>query len=603
MDGASHSHRRRSHPTIASVRARQLFHDLHGKGKDISDAPFNLIARQSLDHTSTRSLAALAIALRRCRIVRQRMPPRRADDDLARTDHRGPREVRARHRRASRRGQSRPREAAAARSSAIVRPQTANGKKWLAYLEVGRLQASSSPPKASRIRAARGDLRATQQRSNGPRTQAVPRSLRRAATLHRPRRDGPAGRSGRHLRRASSTGSPRNWNSTRRLRRPPPARRSAAGSICSPAWAKRRNWSPPSARSSRSRTRSFTVSTDLLRDAAADPINRHDPITDVILGTRIRGHGHTDRHRVAGHRSERRQGRHQAHDRRPRRFAKRRPQRPGRDSQHRLHRFRRRRSSSSSRDSSFRALPAQVVGHDPLEHPLGQQGRRRHGPAHRRQRRHAKGPRKAGPGQSHRRRSRRSPHRPSHDRRDRQAARQGLESLSERLSPAARAPRRTAASTRASARPTTRCAFETTQANRGQLAAPAAPPELARRRATSSLRLHESAINNYTAALLSGATLSETKPGEGTKADVHAARPGSRTPGRIAWTKRPTTAADADFEPWSLTFRRDRPITVAFVDGKVQLTLHLAQLEVGRRCVRPLGRHRAPTRPSSPTAA
>ena len=40
-------------------------------------------------------------------------------------------------------------------------------------------------------------------------------------------------------------------------------------------------------------------------------------------------------------------------------------------------------------------------------------------------------------------------------------------------------------------------------------------------------------------------------------------------------------AADADFEPWSLTFRRDRPITVGFVDGKVRLTLHLLKLVSG----------------------
>ena len=35
------------------------------------------------------------------------------------------------------------------------------------------------------------------------------------------------------------------------------------------------------------------VSSGLLRDAAAKPINRRDPITDVILGTRIRGNGRT----------------------------------------------------------------------------------------------------------------------------------------------------------------------------------------------------------------------------------------------------------------------------------------------------------------------
>jgi hypothetical protein len=122
-------------------------------------------------------------------------------------------------------------------------------------------------------------------------------------------------------------------------------------------------------------------------------------------------------------------------------------------------------------------------------------------------------------------------------------------------------------------------AFETTQANRGQLAAPGAPPELP---AASDLvaRVHETAINNYTAAMLSGATLSESEPGAGTKADV-------TLPPWIkdAWKNRMDEKADAaseeDFEAWSLTFRRDRPITVSFVDGKIQLTLHIANLKSG----------------------
>ncbi len=36
-----------------------------------------------------------------------------------------------------------------------------------------------------------------------------------------------------------------------------------------------------------------TVSTSLLRAAADKPIDRDDPITDIILGTNIRGEGHT----------------------------------------------------------------------------------------------------------------------------------------------------------------------------------------------------------------------------------------------------------------------------------------------------------------------
>jgi hypothetical protein len=122
-------------------------------------------------------------------------------------------------------------------------------------------------------------------------------------------------------------------------------------------------------------------------------------------------------------------------------------------------------------------------------------------------------------------------------------------------------------------------AFETTQADRNELAAPTAPPDLP---ADSDLvlRLHESAVNNYTAALLSGATLSETKPGEGTKADVKLP-PFIKDAWKSRMDKKADHSADADFEPWSLTFRRDRPITVAFVDGKVRLTIHLAHLKSG----------------------
>ena len=63
--------------------------------------------------------------------------------------------------------------------------------------------------------------------------------------------------------------------------------------LAQPASARRPTWSPPCATSSAQPNAFVTVSTDLLRAAAADPINRHDPITDVILGTRIRGRGHT----------------------------------------------------------------------------------------------------------------------------------------------------------------------------------------------------------------------------------------------------------------------------------------------------------------------
>ena len=120
---------------------------------------------------------------------------------------------------------------------------------------------------------------------------------------------------------------------------------------------------------------------------------------------------------------------------------------------------------------------------------------------------------------------------------------------------------------------------EVIQANRAQLAAPDDPPEFPAGNDVV-VRLHETAANNYSSSILGGVTISETDPDTGTKADA-------KLPDwiRDAWKKRmdeqAAEAGDADFEPWSLTFRRDQPITVAFADGKVLLTLHVNRLTSG----------------------
>jgi hypothetical protein len=121
--------------------------------------------------------------------------------------------------------------------------------------------------------------------------------------------------------------------------------------------------------------------------------------------------------------------------------------------------------------------------------------------------------------------------------------------------------------------------FEVTQANRAQLAAANDPPEFPANNDVV-LRLHETAANNYSASILGGVTISETDPDAGTKADT-------KLPNwiRDAWKERMDEKADqvgdAEFEPWSLTFRRDQPITVAFADGRVLLTLHVSRLTSG----------------------
>ena len=62
-------------------------------------------------------------------------------------------------------------------------------------------------------------------------------------------------------------------------------------------------------------------------------------------------------------------------------------------------------------------------------------------------------------------------------------------------------------------------AIEVTQATPSQLAAPGAPPEAADAH-DMTMRLHESAVNNYSASMLGGATAKQTKPDEDVKFDV-----------------------------------------------------------------------------------
>lgn len=132
---------------------------------------------------------------------------------------------------------------------------------------------------------------------------------------------------------------------------------------------------------------------------------------------------------------------------------------------------------------------------------------------------------------------------------------------------------------------------EATQANPTQLGAPAAPPPAPPGRDLVA-RLHATAVNNYTAAVLGGATVSESEPGQEAEFDVD-------LPDwmREAWEERKTEpaevaeagegASDANpddaesFEPYALTFRSGRPVTVAFREGQIDLTIHVARLVSG----------------------
>jgi hypothetical protein len=123
--------------------------------------------------------------------------------------------------------------------------------------------------------------------------------------------------------------------------------------------------------------------------------------------------------------------------------------------------------------------------------------------------------------------------------------------------------------------------IETTQAGSGQLGAASEPPP-APPGHDLTMRLHESAVNNYSAVVLGGATVSETRPDQDPQFNV-------KIPEwmKNAWQRRKTDSAepahdDDSFKEWSMTFR-DRPASVDFEEGQVKLTIHLASLQSGDR--------------------
>jgi hypothetical protein len=127
----------------------------------------------------------------------------------------------------------------------------------------------------------------------------------------------------------------------------------------------------------------------------------------------------------------------------------------------------------------------------------------------------------------------------------------------------------------------TALALEIAQATRSQLGATEAPPEAAGPHDMTA-RLHESAVNNYLAALLAGATATQNAPEEDIKFNVDLPSWMNRF-----WKQRkaePTNdpAAKAEpFVPLSLTLNDRQPITANFDKGKVALTLHIADMQAG----------------------
>ena len=126
-----------------------------------------------------------------------------------------------------------------------------------------------------------------------------------------------------------------------------------------------------------------------------------------------------------------------------------------------------------------------------------------------------------------------------------------------------------------------------TQASRSQLGAPSGPPPLAGP-GDLTARLHQTAINNYVASVLGGATVRENDPDKDAEFDVELPDWMQR-----AWEERQTefdgegenqnddSEDNEAFQPYLLTFRRGRPISVDLEDGDVTLTIHVDRMVSG----------------------
>ena len=123
--------------------------------------------------------------------------------------------------------------------------------------------------------------------------------------------------------------------------------------------------------------------------------------------------------------------------------------------------------------------------------------------------------------------------------------------------------------------------FEVTQASHSQLGASGNPPAVAEKH-DMTMRLHETAVDNYSASLVGGATARQTKPDEDVKFNV----PMPKWMDNM-WKNRKTEATnkaggkDEPFKQYALTLRDNRPISVGFVENKVKLTVHIAKLKSG----------------------
>ncbi len=125
------------------------------------------------------------------------------------------------------------------------------------------------------------------------------------------------------------------------------------------------------------------------------------------------------------------------------------------------------------------------------------------------------------------------------------------------------------------------------QAGRGQLGADRSPPPFPVGHAVA-VRLHETGAANLAAVILSGATLSQKTREGHPKLDVVLPKK-LRKAIDEAREKEPEDEDEdeadeqREFKPWSIRFRRGRPVTIEFAGNLVKIRLHATRIAAGEK--------------------
>ncbi len=131
--------------------------------------------------------------------------------------------------------------------------------------------------------------------------------------------------------------------------------------------------------------------------------------------------------------------------------------------------------------------------------------------------------------------------------------------------------------------------IEVVQAKNDELAASGPPPPIDGNYDLSA-RIQQTAASNYVATILSGATLSESTAGDGGQLDrklpqwlddlLEELEIPDDEQDKEAGADAATPGEPSD-RPWSITFRRTRPVSVEFADGQIKLAVHTARIVSG----------------------